>query len=101
MTPYSHFTNILTSDPLRVPLAHAFDSRNIYHEEIITFSDIPKSEGGKELSHVQNALAGKCATRIKYQELRHAQHSQQECCHAEEFQELEIEDDAWAKLGEL
>lgn len=58
MTPYSHFTNILTSDPLRVPLAHAFDSRNIYHEEIITFSDIPKSEGGKELSHVQNALAG-------------------------------------------
>jgi len=100
MTPYSHYTFTLTSDPLRVPLAHAFDSRTLIIK-VFTFSDIPKSEGGKELSHVQYALCGECIPRVENEELRQTQHSQQEGCHAEEFHELEIEDDAWPKLREV
>jgi len=97
MTPYSHYTFTLTSDPLRVPLPHAFDSR-ILIIKVFTFTNIPETEGGKELSHVQNALAGERIARIENEELRHAQHSQQEGCHTEEFHELEIEDDAWPEL---
>jgi hypothetical protein len=100
MTPYSHYTSTFISDPLRVPLAQALDSRKLIMK-LFTFSDIPNSKGGKELSHVQNALGGNCIARIEYQELRYTQHSQQEGCHTEEFHELKIEDDAWPKLGEL
>jgi len=76
MTPYSHYTFTLTSDPLRVPLAHPFDSRTLI-TKLITFSDIPESEGGKELSHIQNTLAVESIARIENEELRHTQHSQQ------------------------
>ena len=100
MTPNSHYKDTLTSDPLRVPLAHELDPRKSIMK-IITFSDIPKSEGGKELSHVQNALAGDGTARIEYQELRHTQHSQHESCNAEKFYKLEIKDDAWSELREL
>ena len=100
MAPYSHCTFTLTSEPLRLPLPHAFDPRTLI-KKVFTFSDIPESEGGKELSHVQNALAGECIARIENEELRHTQQSQQEGCHAQEFHELEIEDDAWPELGEL
>jgi hypothetical protein len=100
MTPYSHYTFTLTSEPLRVPLPHAFDPRKLFIK-VFTFSDIPESEGGKKLSHVQNALAVESIAIIENEELRHTQQSQQEGCHAQEFHKLEIEDDAWPELGEL